>query len=90
MSETTATTDFTDGVTTVFSRMLPSTMADFIAGMDEMRPEDYTDDDLLILHMAVMELCAVVGVSAAIEMLSAADVNAENPVIAAAFDEVTR
>lgn len=82
--------DFTNGVITVFSRMMPSTLVDFIVCMDNMRPEDYTDDDLLILHMAVTEFCAVVGVSDAIEMLSAADVNAENPFIAAAFEEASR
>lgn len=71
----------------VFSRMKPSTLVDFIAGMDEMNPEDYTDDDMRILHEATMQLIALVGVHDAIEMLSDADVCAGNPVIDAAFDQ---
>lgn len=80
MSETTA----------VFSRMRPSTLAAIIADMDDMSPEDYTAEDMRILFDAVTQLCVIVGVSDAVAMLSAADVNASNPVIDAAFDEVTQ
>jgi hypothetical protein len=93
MEHTMSETTFTDAdiiIKTVFSRMRPSTMVTFILDMDDMSPEDYTDEDMRILHAAVTELCEVVGVSDAVAMLSAADVNASNPVIDAAFDEVTQ
>lgn len=82
MSETTFTNA---GADTVFSRMRPTTLVAFISDMDDMSPEDYTDEDMRILHAAVIELCQVVGVPDAIAMLSAADVHASNPVIGAAF-----
>lgn len=34
----------------VFSRMRPSTMVAIIADLDDMNPEDYTGDDMRILH----------------------------------------
>lgn len=70
----------------VFSRMRPSTMVAIIADLDDMNPEDYTGDDMRILHEAVETLIALVGVHDAIEMLSDAEVCAENPVIDVAFD----
>lgn len=72
----------------VLSKLRPSALVDFISDMDDMSPEDYTNGDMWILFLAVTELCEVVGVSDAIAMLSAADVNASNPVIDAAFDAV--
>lgn len=72
-------------MTNFFSRMRPSTMVAIIVDLDDMNPEDYTDDDMQILHEATMQLIALVGVHDAIEMLSDADVCAENPVIDAAF-----
>lgn len=74
----------------VLRKLRPSAMVDLISDMDDMSPEDFSDVDMWTLFLAVTELCALVGASDAIAMLSAADVNASNPVIAAALDEVTQ
>lgn len=65
-------------------------MVAVIVDLDDMNPEDCTDDDMRILHEATMQLIALVGVHDAIEMLSDADVCAENPVIDAAFRRCKR
>ena len=67
----------------ILTRMTPNTLAAFIADLDNA-PGDYDPTTLAIMEMAIAELFANVGADA-IDLLAAHDVNATNPLVAAAF-----
>lgn len=69
----------------ILTRMTPNTLAAFIADLDNA-PGDYDPTTLAIMGMALAELFANVGRIEAIDLLAAHDVNATNPLVAAAFD----